>query len=133
MHFYWFYFISAVIKCYNVCFVSVHCVNRRPWVCGVSSLGIDHTQILGDTIEKIAWQKGGIFKVCWLYTSVMWHCDWTKSEMILGSLTSFNHVNVYVFLAWGSCLHSQTARRCDGCAQRPSQRDKSESDSDIAW
>uniref|UniRef100_A0A3Q0RZP7 Folylpolyglutamate synthase n=1 Tax=Amphilophus citrinellus TaxID=61819 RepID=A0A3Q0RZP7_AMPCI len=41
------------------------CTNiiRRPWVCGVSSLGIDHTQILGDTIEKIAWQKGGIFKV----------------------------------------------------------------------
>ncbi|KAF6723423.1 Folylpolyglutamate synthase, mitochondrial [Oryzias melastigma] len=40
------------------------CTNiiRKPWVCGVSSLGIDHTQILGDTIEKIAWQKGGIFK-----------------------------------------------------------------------
>ncbi|CAI5666169.1 unnamed protein product [Oreochromis niloticus] len=40
------------------------CTNiiRRPWVCGISSLGIDHTQILGDTIEKIAWQKGGIFK-----------------------------------------------------------------------
>lgn len=43
------------------------CVNRRPWVCGISSLGLDHTQILGDTIEKIAWQKGGILKVCWLY------------------------------------------------------------------
>uniref|UniRef100_A0A3P9HY32 Folylpolyglutamate synthase n=1 Tax=Oryzias latipes TaxID=8090 RepID=A0A3P9HY32_ORYLA len=40
------------------------CTNiiRKPWVCGVASLGIDHTQILGDTIEKIAWQKGGIFK-----------------------------------------------------------------------
>uniref|UniRef100_A0A3Q3WKL7 Folylpolyglutamate synthase n=1 Tax=Mola mola TaxID=94237 RepID=A0A3Q3WKL7_MOLML len=40
------------------------CTNiiRRPWVCGISSLGIDHTPILGDTIEKIAWQKGGIFK-----------------------------------------------------------------------
>ncbi|XP_040013226.1 folylpolyglutamate synthase, mitochondrial isoform X2 [Xiphias gladius] len=40
------------------------CTNiiRRPWVCGISSLGIDHTQILGDTIEKIAWQKGGILK-----------------------------------------------------------------------
>uniref|UniRef100_A0A8C6WMJ1 Folylpolyglutamate synthase n=1 Tax=Neogobius melanostomus TaxID=47308 RepID=A0A8C6WMJ1_9GOBI len=40
------------------------CTNiiRHPWVCGISSLGIDHTQILGDTIEKIAWQKGGIFK-----------------------------------------------------------------------
>ncbi|XP_025915563.1 folylpolyglutamate synthase, mitochondrial [Apteryx rowi] len=40
------------------------CTNiiRKPVVCGVSSLGIDHTSILGDTLEKIAWQKGGIFK-----------------------------------------------------------------------
>ncbi|NXI04309.1 FOLC protein, partial [Pachycephala philippinensis] len=40
------------------------CTNiiRVPVVCGVSSLGIDHTSILGDTMEKIAWQKGGIFK-----------------------------------------------------------------------
>lgn len=40
------------------------CTNiiRFPWVCGISSLGIDHTSILGDSIEKIAWQKGGIFK-----------------------------------------------------------------------
>ncbi|KAE8583220.1 hypothetical protein XENTR_v10020462 [Xenopus tropicalis] len=40
------------------------CTNiiRNPVVCGVSTLDIDHTSILGDTIEKIAWQKGGIFK-----------------------------------------------------------------------
>ncbi|XP_006892590.1 PREDICTED: folylpolyglutamate synthase, mitochondrial isoform X2 [Elephantulus edwardii] len=40
------------------------CTNiiRKPVVCGVSSLGIDHTSLLGDTVEKIAWQKGGIFK-----------------------------------------------------------------------
>ncbi|XP_066223172.1 folylpolyglutamate synthase, mitochondrial isoform X1 [Saccopteryx leptura] len=40
------------------------CTNiiRKPIVCGVSSLGIDHTSLLGDTMEKIAWQKGGIFK-----------------------------------------------------------------------
>ncbi|XP_023557470.1 folylpolyglutamate synthase, mitochondrial isoform X3 [Octodon degus] len=40
------------------------CTNivRRPVVCGVSSLGLDHTSLLGDTVEKIAWQKGGIFK-----------------------------------------------------------------------
>uniref|UniRef100_A0A5F9CDM9 tetrahydrofolate synthase n=1 Tax=Oryctolagus cuniculus TaxID=9986 RepID=A0A5F9CDM9_RABIT len=44
------------------------CTNiiRKPVVCGVSSLGVDHTSILGDTMEKIAWQKGGIFK-CPLY------------------------------------------------------------------
>ncbi|XP_037652789.1 folylpolyglutamate synthase, mitochondrial isoform X4 [Choloepus didactylus] len=40
------------------------CTNiiRKPVVCGVTSLGIDHTSLLGDTMEKIAWQKGGIFK-----------------------------------------------------------------------
>jgi folylpolyglutamate synthase len=36
---------------------------RKPIVCGVTSLGLDHTQDLGNTIEDIAWQKGGIFKV----------------------------------------------------------------------
>ncbi|OWK10130.1 FPGS [Cervus elaphus hippelaphus] len=40
------------------------CTNiiRKPVVCGITSLGIDHTGLLGDTMEKIAWQKGGIFK-----------------------------------------------------------------------
>ncbi|XP_060079095.1 folylpolyglutamate synthase, mitochondrial-like [Ylistrum balloti] len=35
---------------------------RKPVVCGVSSLGLDHTAMLGNTIEKIAWHKSGIFK-----------------------------------------------------------------------
>ncbi|KAL1301976.1 hypothetical protein AAFC00_002430 [Neodothiora populina] len=34
----------------------------NPSVCGVTSLGIDHTAMLGDTIESIAWHKAGIFK-----------------------------------------------------------------------
>ncbi|XP_013395674.1 folylpolyglutamate synthase, mitochondrial isoform X2 [Lingula anatina] len=40
------------------------CTNivRKPVVCGITSLGIDHVSILGDTIEKIAWQKAGIMK-----------------------------------------------------------------------
>jgi len=33
-----------------------------PVVCGVSSLGLDHTDILGKTIKSIAWHKAGIFK-----------------------------------------------------------------------
>lgn len=33
-----------------------------PIVCGVSSLGLDHTDILGTTIKSIAWHKSGIFK-----------------------------------------------------------------------
>ncbi|THH15377.1 hypothetical protein EW146_g5091 [Bondarzewia mesenterica] len=34
----------------------------RPIVTGVSALGIDHTAVLGKTLEEIAWQKGGIYK-----------------------------------------------------------------------
>lgn len=30
--------------------------------CGISSLGIDHTSMLGNTLEEIAWNKSGIFK-----------------------------------------------------------------------
>ena len=36
---------------------------KHPVVCGVSSLGIDHTSVLGSSIDKIAWHKAGIFKV----------------------------------------------------------------------
>ncbi|CCM04792.1 uncharacterized protein FIBRA_06985 [Fibroporia radiculosa] len=34
----------------------------RPIVTGVSSLGLDHTTLLGKTLGEIAWQKGGIYK-----------------------------------------------------------------------
>lgn len=33
-----------------------------PKGCGVTSLGIDHVNVLGNTIEQIAWNKAGIFK-----------------------------------------------------------------------
>uniref|UniRef100_A0A8C4QUT6 tetrahydrofolate synthase n=1 Tax=Eptatretus burgeri TaxID=7764 RepID=A0A8C4QUT6_EPTBU len=40
------------------------CTNvlRKPRVCGVASLGLDHTAMLGQTLPEIAWQKAGIFK-----------------------------------------------------------------------
>lgn len=34
-----------------------------PRVTGITSLGIDHTTMLGNTIEEIAWHKGGIMKM----------------------------------------------------------------------
>jgi folylpolyglutamate synthase len=34
----------------------------RPLVTGVSSLGVDHVFVLGNTVEEIAKNKGGIFK-----------------------------------------------------------------------
>ena len=36
----------------------------KPVVTGVTALGIDHVTVLGKTLQEIAWQKGGIFKVC---------------------------------------------------------------------
>ncbi len=33
-----------------------------PVVCAITSIGLDHTEILGDTIEKIAAEKAGIIK-----------------------------------------------------------------------
>lgn len=35
---------------------------EKPTTCGITLLGIDHTFMLGDTIEEIAWNKGGILK-----------------------------------------------------------------------
>ncbi|KAF7590507.1 hypothetical protein BBP40_002804 [Aspergillus hancockii] len=37
-------------------------VLHRPSVCAISSLGLEHTDILGSTIEEIAWSKAGIMK-----------------------------------------------------------------------
>ncbi|XP_032240819.2 folylpolyglutamate synthase, mitochondrial [Nematostella vectensis] len=35
---------------------------RKPVVCGVTSLGMDHVQVLGGSLESIALHKAGIFK-----------------------------------------------------------------------
>ncbi|KAH8718631.1 Folylpolyglutamate synthase [Beauveria bassiana] len=34
----------------------------RPLATGISTLGIDHVYVLGDTLDKIAWHKAGIMK-----------------------------------------------------------------------
>jgi folylpolyglutamate synthase len=34
----------------------------KPIVAGITTLGLDHTALLGNTIEEIAYQKAGIFK-----------------------------------------------------------------------
>lgn len=40
------------------------CTNvfKKTPVVGITSIGLDHTRLLGDTVEKIAWQKAGIMK-----------------------------------------------------------------------
>ena len=39
-------------------------LHSNPRVCVITSLGYDHVDVLGETLSKIAWQKGGICKVC---------------------------------------------------------------------
>lgn len=34
----------------------------EPHVCAITNIGLEHTQVLGDTIEKIAFEKAGIIK-----------------------------------------------------------------------
>uniref|UniRef100_A0A915DFB5 Folylpolyglutamate synthase n=1 Tax=Ditylenchus dipsaci TaxID=166011 RepID=A0A915DFB5_9BILA len=48
------------------------CTNvlKNPIVCGITSLDLDHTRLLGNTIAEIAWQKAGIMKKDSLLVSV---------------------------------------------------------------
>ena len=36
---------------------------ERRFVCGVTLIDYDHVRVLGNTLEEIAWEKGGIFQV----------------------------------------------------------------------
>lgn len=45
--------LGGLLDCTNVI---------RPEVCAITAIGLDHTQILGNTIEEIAAQKAGILK-----------------------------------------------------------------------
>lgn len=45
--------LGGRLDCTNVC---------SPMVTVITSIGLDHTHILGDTISKIAWEKAGILK-----------------------------------------------------------------------
>ena len=53
---------TAVIECGIGGEYDTTNILAKPSVTGVTSLGIDHQSLLGDTIESIAWHKAGIFK-----------------------------------------------------------------------
>ncbi len=58
-----------------------------------------------------------------LYKTV--HCHMVGFFLLLHCFVIYLAVYVHVFSARGSCLHSQTARRCFGCAHWQGQRVKS--------
>lgn len=47
-------------------------VIQKPVVCGITSLGLDHVETLGDTIGKIASHKAGIFKFSFFKYFLNW-------------------------------------------------------------
>lgn len=50
---------------------TIKCNSRNTKTVGISALGFDHTELLGDTLAKIAWQKAGIMKHnCNAYTCI---------------------------------------------------------------
>ncbi|EME89483.1 uncharacterized protein MYCFIDRAFT_126772 [Pseudocercospora fijiensis CIRAD86] len=53
---------TAVIECGIGGEYDTTNILSKPSVTGVTSLGIDHVALLGDTIDQIAWHKAGIFK-----------------------------------------------------------------------
>jgi len=58
-------------------------VVRKPVVCGITTLDLDHTSILGNTIGEIAWQKAGIMK-----QGVPTYVDGTQPENAMEVLAS---------------------------------------------
>jgi len=53
---------SAIIECGIGGEYDTTNILEKPSITGVTSLGIDHESMLGNTIESIAWHKAGIFK-----------------------------------------------------------------------
>ncbi|RMJ03443.1 hypothetical protein BHE90_004892 [Fusarium euwallaceae] len=52
----------AIYECHHGGEYDVTNIIRHPVVTAITSIGLDHEQELGGTIENIAWHKGGIFK-----------------------------------------------------------------------
>jgi hypothetical protein len=58
----WFFLKLSTIF-FNQHYALFYNYKRNPIACGISSLGLDHCSLLGNTLEEIAWQKAGIIKV----------------------------------------------------------------------
>jgi len=61
------------------------CTNiiRKPIVSGITALGLDHTNILGNTISDIAWHKAGIMK-----PGVVTYIDGNQPEQALQTISA---------------------------------------------
>ena len=71
-------------------------LHSNPLVSAITSIGYDHVAILGDTLAKIAWQKGGICKVSphshtYRVATVSWQ---SKSIYVYGTLTLPMHTHM---------------------------------------
>lgn len=60
-YYYIYYIIYSILLIKNIKNIKTSKFRKTP-VVGITSLGFDHTAVLGDKLEDIAWQKSGIMK-----------------------------------------------------------------------
>ena len=89
-------------------------MRRSPVVCGVSSLGLDHQSLLGRTLDRIAWQKSGIFKVN-RYTCF--------SYLFQLHFSCFKILTFCFNIAWSTCCDGRATGSGDAGPERTSGRE----------
>lgn len=62
----------------------------KPVVTGITALGIDHVNVLGNTLQEIAWHKGGIFKVGVQWNLQLIYVTGDRKECLLSQYLSQN-------------------------------------------
>ncbi len=100
----------------------------------ITSIGMDHMEILGDTIEKIAYEKAGIIKEnvpVFIGPSVPCHVIKQKHTQIMGPFATFDEENSA--LAKAALTHLKIDETCieAGCRVRPPCRIEQVADTPI--
>lgn len=79
----------------------------KPIVTGVTSLDLDHTKLLGEKIEQIAWQKAGIFKENVAAFTVKQN---EKAMQVLRQRANEKNASLYVVPSWSIYPQSQSTK-----------------------
>ncbi len=72
---------------------STNTISRSDKLAVITKLGLDHTEVLGDTIEKIAYQKAGILPKDG--DAIVWRPDEPKALETLRSVAIERHTTLY--------------------------------------
>lgn len=90
------------------------CTNviRHPLITVITSISLEHTQYLGDTIEQIAWEKAGIIK-----TGVPVVCDASdpNASTIIEEMARSKGCDFYQIKSESLRIHEFTQKNIDFC------------------